>query len=114
MWHVELYNVLTVINNVILILIGIPLFMQFVFMLLFWLPKKKFKKSDKKHRICVVIPAHNEADVIYNTVRLLYEKQTYPKELFDVYVVAHNCDDDTAVRARKAGATVLVCVKARL
>lgn len=108
MWHVELYNVLTIINNVVLIFIGIPFIMQFIFMFLFWLPKKKFPKSDKKHRICVVIPAHNEADVIYNTVRLLYEKQTYPKELFDVYVVAHNCDDDTAARARKAGATVLV------
>ncbi len=105
-WHETLYNVLTQINNVVLICIGIPFMLQFLFMLLSWLPKKQFKKSDKKHRICVVIPAHNEEDVIYDTVKLLFDKQTYPKELFDVYVVAHNCDDRTAERARAAGATV--------
>ncbi|MDE6273619.1 MAG: glycosyltransferase family 2 protein, partial [Clostridiales bacterium] len=105
-WHETLYNVLTQINNVVLICIGIPFILQFLYMLLSWLPKKKFKKSDKLHRICVVIPAHNEEDVIYDTVKLLFDKQTYPRELFDVYVVAHNCDDKTAERARCAGATV--------
>lgn len=108
-WHVQLYNILTNINNVILILIGIPFILQFIYMFLFWLPKKTFPKSEKKHRICVVIPAHNEEDVIYNTVKSLFDRQTYPKELFDVYVVAHNCTDDTAERARAAGAIVLVC-----
>lgn len=109
MWHVQLFNVLTNINNVILFLIGIPFGLQILYMLLFWLPKKTYRKSEKLHRICVVIPAHNEGDVIYNTVKLLFDKQTYPKELFDVYVVAHNCTDNTAERARAAGAIVLVC-----
>ena len=108
MWHVTLYNVLTQINNVLLILIGIPFILQFLYMFLFWLPKRKFPKSDRKMRICVIIPAHNEADVIYDTVRLLFERQTYPKELFDVYVIAHNCTDDTARLAKEAGATVFV------
>ena len=105
-WHVTLYNVLTQINNVILIIIGIPFALQVIYMLLFWLPKKKFPKAEKKYRICVVISAHNEEDVIYNTVKLLFEKQTYPKELFDVFVCAHNCTDKTAERARAAGAIV--------
>lgn len=106
MWHVTLYNVLTTINNVLLILIGIPFILQFIYMFLFWLPKKKFPKSDVKKRLCVIIPAHNEEDVIEKTVKNLLEKQTYPKELFDVYVVAHNCSDRTAEFARRAGATV--------
>lgn len=106
MWHVDLYNVLFIINNVILVLIGIPFFLQFIYMFLFWLPKKKFPKSDKKGKICVFIPAHNEGDVIFDTVDRLFKLQTYPKELFDVYVVAHNCTDNTAELARKAGATV--------
>ena len=71
-WHVTLYNVLTQINNVILIIIGIPFALQVIYMLLFWLPKKKFPKAEKKYRICVVISAHNEEDVIYNTVKLLF------------------------------------------
>lgn len=106
MWHVQMYNILFTINNVILILIGIPFMLQFVFMFLFWLPKKKFPVSEKKNRICVLIPAHNEADVIFDTVNRLFEKQNYPKEMFDVYVVAHNCSDNTAELARKAGANV--------
>ena len=107
-WDVTLYNVLTTINNVVLIVIGIPFMLQFLYMLLFWLPKKKFKKSEKKHKICVIIPAHNEADVIGGTVRSLIENQTYPRELYDIYVIAHNCTDDTAQKAREAGATVFV------
>ncbi len=107
-WHVTLYNVLTTVNNVLLILIGIPFILQFLYMFLFWLPKKVFPKSDVKKRICVVIPAHNEEDVIGTTVRRLFEQQQYPRELFDVYVIAHNCTDRTAERARNAGATVFV------
>ncbi len=105
-WHVTLYNVLTIANNVLLILIGIPFLLQLVYMFLFWLPKKKFPVSETKHKLCVIIPAHDEEDVIGETVRRLFERQTYPKELFDVYVVAHNCTDRTAEVARAAGATV--------
>ena len=105
-WHAHLYNVLNNINTVVLMIIGIPFILQFVYMFLFWLPKKKFPKSDKKGRIAVIIPAHNEADVIEDTVKNLFAKQQYPRELYDVYVVAHNCDDDTATLAQQSGATV--------
>ena len=108
MWHIDLYNILNTINNVILIIIGIPFMLQFLFMFLFWLPKKKFPKSDTKNKICVLIPAHNEEDVIYTTVKRLFDLQNYPKELFDVYVVAHNCNDNTAKYAKQAGAKVFV------
>ena len=108
MWHVNLYNVLFTINNVVLIIIGIPFILQFVYMFLCWLPKKKFPKSEKKNKICVLIPAHNEEDVIYDTVKRLYDRQTYPMDMVDVYVVAHNCDDKTAELAEKAGAKVFV------
>lgn len=106
MWHVDLYNILFTINNVILIIIGIPFILQFIFMFLCWLPKKKFPKSEKKNKICVLIPAHNEEDVIFDTVKRLFDRQTYPMEFVDVYVVAHNCNDNTAKLAREAGAKV--------
>lgn len=108
MWHVDLYNVLTIINNIVLIFIGIPFMLQFLYMFLFWLPKKKFPVSEHKNKICVLIPAHNEEDVIFDTVKRLFDKQQYPKENFDVYVVAHNCDDNTAKLAEEAGAKVFV------
>ena len=54
----------------------------------------------------VVVPAHNEAGQIEQTVRSLLAVD-YPKENFAVWVVADNCTDATAERARAAGATVL-------
>ena len=35
-----------------------------------------------------------------------YEKIKYPKELYDIFVIADNCTDDTAKIARAAGANV--------
>lgn len=106
MRHETLYNILNTINNVVLNIIGIPFLMQIVYMLFGWIKKKKFKKTEKKNRVCFLIPAHNEEDVIFRTVKNVIEKQNYPKELLDVFVVAHNCTDKTAENARKAGAIV--------
>jgi 1,2-diacylglycerol 3-beta-glucosyltransferase len=60
-----------------------------------------------KHRFRIVVPAHNEAPGIEQSVKNLLAVD-YPRELFDVLVVADNCSDDTAARAQAAGATVLV------
>ena len=106
-WDI-LYQVLNNINVVILYVIGVPFFLQLFYMLLFFIPKKVFPKTEKKNKIAVIIPAHNEEDVIYDTVRELFKKQNYSKELFDVYVIADNCDDKTKELAEKAGATVFV------
>lgn len=54
----------------------------------------------------VVIPAHNEAVGIAQTVKNLLAVD-YPAALRTVVVVADNCSDDTAQRAREAGAEVL-------
>lgn len=68
--------------------------------------KEKPKVVDKKHKFMAVIPAHNEEDVIENLVYSLKE-QNYPRELYDIYVIADNCDDATAEKAKNAGAIVL-------
>ena len=60
---------------------------------------------NKKHRFMAIIPAHNEEAVVANLVESL-KKQDYPKELYDIYVIADNCTDNTAEVARKAGAIV--------
>ncbi|MDO4568689.1 MAG: glycosyltransferase family 2 protein, partial [Clostridia bacterium] len=57
--------------------------------------------------MAVLICARNEAGVIGNLLDSL-EKQDYPKALYRVFVVAHNCTDDTARVARENGATVFV------
>lgn len=58
-------------------------------------------------RFAVVIPAHDEEAGISSTIESLLAMD-YPRELFSLLVVADNCSDATAERARLAGATVLV------
>ena len=60
-------------------------------------PQRKFR---------FVVPAHNESAGIGETVRSLLAVD-YPQGLFEVVVVADNCEDDTAAQARAAGAIVL-------
>ena len=70
--------------------------------------KLKDKKLliEKDHKFMAVIPAHNEESVIKNLVDSLQE-QDYPRELYDIYVIADNCNDNTAKIAKDAGAIVL-------
>lgn len=58
-------------------------------------------------RFDVVVPAHDEEAGIAATVASLGEVR-YPASLRRVFVVADNCSDATAARAKEAGATVLV------
>ena len=67
--------------------------------------KEKPLKVNKEHRFMAIIPAHNEQEVIENLVESL-KNQNYNKELYDIYVIADNCTDNTARVARNAGAIV--------
>jgi 1,2-diacylglycerol 3-beta-glucosyltransferase len=57
----------------------------------------------------IIVPAHNEEAGIARTVTNL-SAMDYPAALRRILVVADNCSDATADRAREAGATVLVRV----
>lgn len=107
MWYEYLYRVLSIVNYIVLIIVALALLPQILYVLLAFLKKKTFPKSDKKGRIAYIIPAYNEEDVIYDTVKNVIGGQNYPRDKFDVFVVAHNCTDGTAEAARRAGAIVL-------
>jgi 1,2-diacylglycerol 3-beta-glucosyltransferase len=57
-------------------------------------------------RFAVVIPAHNEEHGIVDTITSILRVE-YPRDRFDVVVLADNCTDSTAARASGAGAVVL-------
>ena len=59
----------------------------------------------KENRFMAIIPAHNEEMVIENLVNSL-KNQDYPKDRYDIYVIADNCTDRTAQIAKDAGAIV--------
>jgi 1,2-diacylglycerol 3-beta-glucosyltransferase len=54
----------------------------------------------------VIVPAHDEEQGIAATVASL-RAMDYPADLYQVVVVADNCADATAAKAREAGATVI-------
>ena len=68
-------------------------------------PRRRTAKPGS--RFAIVIPAHNERLVIGNLVDSCLQLK-YPRHLFDVFVVADNCGDDTAGVARTHGAQVIV------
>ena len=70
--------------------------------------KDKNKKiSDKTHKFALIISAHNEEVVIGNMVESL-KQLDYPDDAYDIFVIADNCDDNTAKAAEDAGALVYV------
>lgn len=57
------------------------------------------------HKFAILVAAHNEENVISGIVRNL-KRLKYPKEMYEVFVIADNCNDNTAKIARENGAKV--------
>ncbi len=57
------------------------------------------------HKYAILIAARNEQSVICQLIESI-KRQKYPSDLYDIYVIADNCTDETASRAESAGATV--------
>lgn len=94
-----------------IIMISMQLLILFVTLYYFTLSiigirrKPENKNFEPINRFALVVAAHNEEQVIAQLVENL-KSMDYPKELFNIFVVADNCTDKTALLARKAGATV--------
>ncbi len=63
-------------------------------------------RNGRRHRFALVTAAHNEEAVIGPHVENLL-RLNYPRDLYQVFIIADNCTDTTAAVARAAGATVL-------
>ena len=72
-------------------------------------PEEKIITPEKK--FAVIVAAHNESAVIEPLIANLKELE-YPAELYDIYVIADNCTDDTADIAARAGAKVCIRIDA--
>ena len=71
-----------------------------------WRKKKdKVEEAIPCKRFAAVIAAHNEELVIAHVIDSL-RNQNYPRKLFDVFVVADNCSDNTATIAKNHRALV--------
>ncbi len=97
--------VLDIINYIFMAILGLGFLPQIIYVLLFFLKPKRYPKAKEFHKVAIFIPARNESATIENTVKSMF-KQNYPTDKYTVYVVADNCDDNTAELARSAGARV--------
>ncbi|MFN0064054.1 MAG: glycosyltransferase family 2 protein [Myxococcaceae bacterium] len=68
-------------------------------------PKAHVSAEPPHFKFDVIVPAHNESLGIASTVQSLLSMD-YPAALRQVWVIADNCSDDTAERARVSGANV--------
>ena len=96
---------------ILVALIGLPVVLS-VFSLLFLLAaalggrRPAPPASSEPLLLAVIVPAHNEALVLNGTLESLLA-QTYPRDRFQIVVVADNCTDGTAALARLHDAVVL-------
>lgn len=99
---VQIFNLLMIPVQVVIIFFTFYYFILSIFGLY---RRKENKILTPEKSFALVVAAHNEEAVIGQLVENLLQLN-YPKELYDVFVVADNCTDKTALIARKAGATV--------
>ncbi len=95
-------------------IIMIPLQLLIVFFTIYYFvisffgifPRKKERKIlDPRTTFAVIIAAHNEEKVIGQLVENLHLLK-YPDDKYDIFVVADNCNDNTAKIASAAGCQV--------
>lgn len=67
--------------------------------------KKEKKNYTPKNKFALLIAAHNEEVVVGSLIESML-KLNYPKEMYDVFVIADNCTDNTAKIAKGYGVNV--------
>lgn len=70
--------------------------------------KSKIRSYRAKHKFAVIIAARNEEKVIGHLLDSL-NKQNYPKNLYDIFVVPNNCTDKTEEVSIQKGAKIIEC-----
>jgi cellulose synthase/poly-beta-1,6-N-acetylglucosamine synthase-like glycosyltransferase len=99
--------IIDAIQYILAIAAGLLFFYQFALsvMALFGGVYNKKIKLVNYRKFAIVVPAHNEEQVISKTLYSLFSL-VYPKNFYDVIVVADNCTDGTAMIAREFDAIV--------
>ena len=67
--------------------------------------KEEKKNYTPKNKFALLIAAHNEEVVIGSLIESML-KLDYPKDMYDIFVIADNCTDDTAKISKSYGVNV--------
>lgn len=82
--------------------------MYYLILSLFGLYKKRDNGAEKcmpKNTFALLVAAHNEEMVIAKIIESLQDID-YPKDMYDIFVIADNCSDNTACIAKKYNVNV--------
>ncbi|MFD2610978.1 glycosyltransferase family 2 protein [Paenibacillus gansuensis] len=67
-----------------------------------WFREKKKASHEPEKTFAVLVAAHNEEEVVGALIENL-QNLNYPKELYDIFVIADNCTDRTAEISKSMG-----------
>ncbi|MBE6675002.1 MAG: glycosyltransferase [Ruminococcaceae bacterium] len=84
---------------------GLIVLHYIVFAIIGLFKKKKYPEVSEKLKYGLIIPARNEETVVGNLIKSI-QKNNYPQDKLQIFVIAHNCTDKTAEISRQLGATV--------
>ena len=102
-------NILNNIFNIIFTILRCIVYLMSAYLMIisfFGLYRKKtIGHINPKKTFALLVAAHNEEAVVCDIVESL-NRLDYPKEMYDVFVIADNCTDNTAMKARSKGALV--------
>ena len=104
-----MFQLLYITAGMVLLIVTLPLVLELLVVTAAQLlPARTLSDSasqDPQFALAIIVPAHNEEFLVSRSVTSLL---TAAGNLAKVIVIAHNCSDSTAARAKAAGAEVLV------
>ncbi|NMW21768.1 MAG: glycosyltransferase, partial [Chlorobiaceae bacterium] len=89
----------------LLIILALPAGYLLMCTIAAYLFKKEVTNDKRLLNIGVLIPAHNEEEGIVHTIEGVLACD-YPTNKLKIFIIADNCTDSTAEKARNAGALV--------
>jgi cellulose synthase/poly-beta-1,6-N-acetylglucosamine synthase-like glycosyltransferase len=95
--------------ELVLTVLAVPALGSSLYLLLLTLLSAKLQPapaSSRQMRFDVIVPAHDEVAVLSRVLGTL-SRLDWPRDRFNIVVVADNCTDDTAALARSLGAAVM-------
>src|SRR5437660_10553634 len=98
---------ITVLEIVLLLILGLPLcYLAFLSFLALNPKRRRNSGNSRLRRFAIVVPAHDEERTIDATLRSLLAIDD-ASQMYDVVVIADNCDDGTAQVANRPRVQIL-------
>ncbi|MDP4092309.1 MAG: glycosyltransferase family 2 protein [Bacillota bacterium] len=108
MGSTEWYNILFDIGKIFFQVLLVGIFAYYLLISAFAWRRKKEASTEEfpiKNRFAMLVAAHNEEAVIPAIIKSL-KALKYPKNMYDIFIIADNCTDTTANVAKEHGVKV--------